>query len=1346
MMTCLSAAPLLPSARLHASSTPTQNRATAGNTAHAAAAGYVRYFAEGSTGFFETTLGLLNPSPVETAHVTLTLLDESGVTTSRDLTLGPRQRRTIPVNDILGAWAAVSIIVESDVPIAADRWMTWGQTGLGASLDTGASAPATTWYFAEGATGPFLLYYLLQNPGTAPANVTIRYLIEGAPPVVEEHTLAPRSRTTVSVNGDDPALATASVGAVITSDVPIFAERAMYVNDGGTLGGGSVSAASPQPATDWYFGEGSTGPFFHTFLSLLNPGTSPATATVTYHMSDGSTASKAYAVPAEGRKTVYFNGEAAGHPSLASLATGPVWFTVSSTQPIVAERPMWWAADWPWYEGHAALGSTASGAAWAVPEGRHGGPDLDQTYVLIGNTTASPGRVRLTLIPDAGTDAGAGNGVAATREMTIGAGNRLTVNVGTLFGLTDARFSVIVESIGTPMAPLAVDYARYRTVNGLPLSGGGATPAVPVSTAVLRGRNLPPSFTAGPDVTVIEDSGPHTVPAWATAISPGADDEADQTVGFVVTANTNPALFSAAPAVSPEGTLTFTPAADAYGTATITLVLRDNGGTANDGIDTSAPATFTITVTGVNDAPVVTAGGVLSFLEDSPAAIVDAAITVADMDSTTLAGATVQVTGNYVNGEDVLGFTSTPTITGVFDATSGLLTLTGSDTVANYQAAMRSVRYQNLSGTPNPSPRIVAWTVTDGTTPGEPVVSTINVLPVNDAPSFTAGPNVTSWEDTGSHYVTSWATGMSAGPADESAQTLSFIVTSNTNPGLFTAGPEIAPWGTLSYTLASGVSGSANITVVARDNGGTANGGIDTSTPRTFTITVLEDVGHTTSLTLTSAPANLDMPETYRLRISVPDVTQLLPLTVGTVEHTFQPGTVFNGSTPAADCQPGCVGTTPSTVTWTAPCPAAVGPGSHCDILVNVTFPSATFSSGTNVTSSFAADATAPLEPLMALEPASLTHAVTTFVPDPSANIVNTLLAGTPVPPTLNQTFSYELNVQNTGNVALDNLVVIDTLPVEMQVTSVTTGAYTGAANFAVGEGVRVSYEKNTALGVFTLWGSSPNTSTNTTLTAPPPGLGAGEHITRIRWDYGQAQAGMAPTVAPRVTGQIINPDNAGGPVAFGDPIQNCVDLSAVYTAGPQNITLNGVCHTFTVTGPFVQFNPATEVLTSGAPFTVGELVTWRLRVHSAAQASDPVPLASVTVTDLVPDGLTFASWSFDARGTGLPAPHVFEQIPNFGGTGRTLLRWRWNAGSGNLGVNQQVWILKTTVVNGNVYGSPGTGIAPLVNSVAITHATPGLSLRCSGSSQADTEDLDGDGNTAETFCTATGTANTFNP
>jgi large repetitive protein len=237
----------------------------------------------------------------------------------------------------------------------------------------------------------------------------------------------------------------------------------------------------------------------------------------------------------------------------------------------------------------------------------------------------------------------------------------------------------------------------------------------------------------------------------------------------------------------------------------------------------------------------------------------------------------------------------------------------------------------------------------------------------------------------------------------------------------------------------------------------------------------------------------------------------------------------------------------------------------------------------------------------------------------------------------------------------------------------------------------------------------------------------------------------MTPSSRPLITGQIINPDNAGGPVAFGDTIQNCVDLSAVHTAGPTNVTRNA-CHPFTLAGPFGQFNPATEILSGAGPFNVSDVVNWRLRVRSAAQSSDPMPLEDIVVTNLVPEGLTFSSWTFDDQGTGLPAPQTFDQIPNFAGTGRTLLRWRWNSGSGNLGVNQQVFINESTTVNGAVFGSPGTGIAPLLNSVGMNHTAPGLALRCSGSSEADTMDLDGDGNTAETFCTANATALTFNP
>jgi hypothetical protein len=68
-------------------------------------------------------------------------------------------------------------------------------------------------------------------------------------------------------------------------------------------------------------------------------------------------------------------------------------------------------------------------------------------------------------------------------------------------------------------------------------------------------------------------------------------------------------LFSAGPAISSTGTLTYTPAANADGLATITLVIQDNGGTANGGVDTSPSQTFTITVNSVNDAPSFTKGG-----------------------------------------------------------------------------------------------------------------------------------------------------------------------------------------------------------------------------------------------------------------------------------------------------------------------------------------------------------------------------------------------------------------------------------------------------------------------------------------------------------------------------------------------------------------------------------------------------------------------------------------------------------------------------------------------------------------------------------------------------------------
>jgi hypothetical protein len=97
------------------------------------------------------------------------------------------------------------------------------------------------------------------------------------------------------------------------------------------------------------------------------------------------------------------------------------------------------------------------------------------------------------------------------------------------------------------------------------------------------------------------------VTAWATAISPGPPSESSQNVTFVVTAD-NPGLFAVQPAVAPDGTLSYTPAADANGAATVTVTARDDGGTAHGGVDTSAGSPFTVAVGPVNDAPTFTGG------------------------------------------------------------------------------------------------------------------------------------------------------------------------------------------------------------------------------------------------------------------------------------------------------------------------------------------------------------------------------------------------------------------------------------------------------------------------------------------------------------------------------------------------------------------------------------------------------------------------------------------------------------------------------------------------------------------------------------------------------------------
>src|SRR5262249_45709647 len=114
------------------------------------------------------------------------------------------------------------------------------------------------------------------------------------------------------------------------------------------------------------------------------------------------------------------------------------------------------------------------------------------------------------------------------------------------------------------------------------------------------------------------------------------------------------------------------------------------------------PSTPSLTPGDVNfdEPPVVTTrAGPFCYLLGSGAAAIDTGITASDGDNATLQSATVVVSSGYVNGQDSLSFANMSAITGNFDASTGTLTLTGVDTVAHYQAALRTVKYANTSST-----------------------------------------------------------------------------------------------------------------------------------------------------------------------------------------------------------------------------------------------------------------------------------------------------------------------------------------------------------------------------------------------------------------------------------------------------------------------------------------------------------------------------------------------------------------------------------------------------------------------------------------------------------------------
>ncbi len=365
--------------------------------------------------------------------------------------------------------------------------------------------------------------------------------------------------------------------------------------------------------------------------------------------------------------------------------------------------------------------------------------------------------------------------------------------------------------------------------NGSPV----ATSATQQFTITVNSVNDTPSFTTLGNQTVNEDAGPQTVNSFATANAGGGTDENGQTFTYNITNNTNSTLFTGGgqPSISSTGVLTYTPAPNAFGVATITVSVSDNGSP----VATSATQQFTITVNSVNDTPSFTTLGNQTVNEDAGPQTVNSF-----------------ATANAGGGTDENGQTFTYNITN--NSNSTLFTLGGQPSISptgvlTYTPAAHAfgVATITLSVSDN-------GTANGGVNTSAPQTFTVTVNAVNDAPSATAANPPASNEDAGAQTVAAWAT-FNPGPANEASQTLVAYTVGGVTASFFSVAPVVAANGTLSYTVAPNTSGTTTFTLTAQDSGGTANGGVNTNAPQTFTITV-NAVNDAPTFTASNPPAS----------------------------------------------------------------------------------------------------------------------------------------------------------------------------------------------------------------------------------------------------------------------------------------------------------------------------------------------------------------------------------------------------------------------------------------------------------------------------------------------------------
>jgi hypothetical protein len=190
--------------------------------------------------------------------------------------------------------------------------------------------------------------------------------------------------------------------------------------------------------------------------------------------------------------------------------------------------------------------------------------------------------------------------------------------------------------------------------------------------------------------------------------------------------------------------------------------------------------------------PIITASGTVNYTSGGSAVILDASLTVSDPSSGTLIGGIVSITSGFL-ADDMLNFINQNGISGSYNSGTGVLTLTGNSTLANYQTALQSITY-SFSGTDatnggTDNSRTISWKVNDPLTVSNTGISMVDTFP----PSPGAGLALFGAGGSGSTYISNTSIYVYSTNATTLGTSLGvarylLAATSNTTTGIFGGG------------------------------------------------------------------------------------------------------------------------------------------------------------------------------------------------------------------------------------------------------------------------------------------------------------------------------------------------------------------------------------------------------------------------------------------------------------------------------------------------------------------------------------------------------------------------------